>query len=77
MATTKCDNQGNDEMTHDTVQELEKLGAENKSRVDPDDMIEVTWQTLALLHDRLCFYIYTLATLILIVVFLLALTGTV
>ena len=47
---------------------------DSKSEVK-DEAEEITWQKLAALQDRLCFYVYLVTCLTLIVVFVLALLG--
>ena len=53
----------------------EKMTSKIDLRDGPDDHKEVTWQMLAIMQDRLCLYIYSVAMIILITVFMLALYG--
>lgn len=53
----------------------EKMTSQTDLRDDSDDQEEVTWQMLATIQDRLCLYIYSVAMVILITVFMLALYG--
>ena len=55
----------------------ERLQSEDECYKDTDEQEDVTWQQLAALQDRLCFYLYALTCLILIIVFVLSLLGTV
>ena len=53
----------------------ERLKSDDDSNKDQNEPEEFTWQQLAALQDRMCFYVYAITCLILIIVFVLSLLG--
>ena len=64
-----------DESITTALDRKEKMTSQTDLRDDPDDHEEFTWQMLSIMQDRLCLYLYSVATLILIAVTMLALYG--
>ena len=74
---TSCDIKEKDEDNHNHPNTKELLNPVGDRIRDPDKPEEVTWQQLADLQDRLCFYLYSITCLILIIMSVLALHGVV
>lgn len=66
-----------DETNHNIQFKTDQMKSDIESREEADESEEITWQVLAVIQDRLCFYIYAITIVILVLVFLLTLIGTV
>ena len=66
-----------DTTSHKPPYEKEKrtFDFDNDAKCEKDEPEEVTWQQLAELQDRMCFFVYTTTVLALIFMFVLALQG--